>query len=46
MVQISFRANTEFRNRLKIMAIKKGITMNDLLKKYVEEALEKDEKKK
>jgi len=45
MTQIAFRGDKELRDRIKIMAIKKGITMNDLLLYYVEESLKRDEEK-
>lgn len=45
MTQIAFRGDKELRDRIKIMAIKKGKTMNDLLLRYVEESLKHDEEK-
>lgn len=45
IVQISARGTVTLRNEVKIMAIKKGITVNDLLLKYIEEGLERDKQK-
>jgi len=45
MVQIAFRGDKELRNRIKIMAIKKGMKMNELLLNYVEEGLTLDEER-
>lgn len=45
MVQIAFRGDKELRNRIKIMAIKKGMKMNELLLNYVEKGLKLDEER-
>ncbi|MDI6724957.1 MAG: hypothetical protein QMD61_09965 [Methanobacterium sp.] len=45
MVQIAFRGDKELRNRIKIMAIKKGMKMNELLLNYVEKGLTSDEER-
>jgi len=45
MVQIAFRGDKELRNRIKIMAIKKGLKMNELLLNYVEKGLTSDEER-
>jgi hypothetical protein len=45
MVQIAFRGDKELRNRIKIMAIKKGLKMNELLLDYIEDGLKQDEEK-
>lgn len=42
IVQISARGSIALRNEVKIMAIKKGVTVNDLLLKYIEEGLKRD----
>jgi hypothetical protein len=44
IVQIAMRAEAELKNEVKIMAIKKGITMNDLLVRYVKDGLERDKR--
>lgn len=46
MVQIAFRGDKELRNRIKIMAIKKDVNMNELLLSYVEKGLKQDEENK
>ncbi|MGF7119096.1 hypothetical protein [Methanobacterium oryzae] len=46
MVQIAFRGDKELRNRIKIMAIKKDVNMNELLLSYVENGLKHDEENK
>lgn len=44
IVQIAMRAEVELKNEIKIMAIKKGITMNDLLVRYVKDGIERDKR--
>ena len=44
IVQIAMRAGVELKNEVKIMAIKKGITMNDLLVRYVTDGIERDKR--
>ncbi len=44
IVQIAMRADAELKNEVKIMAIKKGITMNDLLVRYVKDGVERDKR--
>lgn len=44
IVQIAMRTEIELKNDIKIMAIKKGITMNDLLVRYVKDGIERDKR--
>lgn len=44
IVQIAMRAEAELKNEIKIMAIKKGITMNELLVRYVKDGVEQDKR--
>jgi hypothetical protein len=44
IVQIAMRAEVDLKNEIKIMAIKKGITMNDLLIRYVNDGIERDKR--
>ncbi|MEL7670247.1 hypothetical protein [Methanobacterium sp.] len=44
IVQIAMRAEVDLKNEIKIMAIKKGITMNDLLIRYVKDGIERDKR--
>lgn len=44
IVQIAMRTKVELKNEIKIMAIKKGITMNDLLVRYVKDGIERDKR--
>ena len=44
IVQIAMRAEVDLKNEVKIMAIKKGITMNDLLVRYVTDGIERDKR--
>lgn len=44
IVQIAMMAEVELKNEIKIMAIKKGITMNDLLVRYVKDGIKRDKR--
>ncbi|MEN6553330.1 MAG: hypothetical protein ABFC34_10665 [Methanobacterium sp.] len=44
IVQIAMRAEVKLKNEIKIRAIKKRITMNDLLVRYVKEGIERDKR--
>lgn len=44
IVQIAMRTEADLKTEVKIMAIKKGITMNDLLVRYVKDGIERDKR--
>jgi predicted HicB family RNase H-like nuclease len=44
IVQLHIRVDKEIRDQVKIMAIRRGMTQNELLLEYLETGLEKDEK--
>jgi hypothetical protein len=44
IVQLHIRVDKTIRDNVKIMAIRRGMTQNDLLLEYVETGLKKDEK--
>ena len=44
IVQLHIRVDKELRDQVKIMAIRRGMTQNDLLLEYLSAGLEKDGK--
>lgn len=44
-IQVAVRTSPELRTKLKMMAIRRNITLNDLLLEYINDGLVKDEKR-
>jgi len=45
ITQVSARVDTEFRDKLKLVALKRKITLNDLMIEYLTDGLTKDKEK-
>ena len=44
IIQVAARVDTDFRDQLKLVAIKRKVTLNELILEYLQDGLAKDKK--